>query len=205
MPGEFWYNRYINFVINMFMLSRTKSPSIYILLVLLVLLIAWTGYKFIQSSDEVDPVQTLEESGRTHLILDGYTPPTGPPPTDQEWEEIFSDKPNPDTKSKELSTEDREDRLAQLVSEIKSIISLEATAVGQCKLVAMGHAPCGGPGYYLPYAVANTDEVKLEDLASQHRELSQAQNAQSGIMGICVITLEPELIIADGQCTVKSE
>ena len=181
------------------MSQSTKTPSIIILLAFLILLMVFGAFMFIQSRGDTDKLSEEE------LILDGYTPPTGPPPTDEEWEMFFSDDSQLNTERSKLDESEVEDsnlqsQLVRLVAEIEAIISTEATTVEQCKLVAMGHAPCGGPGYYLPYAVTGADEANLLDLASRHRDLSQTQNAQSGLMGICVITPVPELVIVDGQC-----
>lgn len=64
------------------MLQSTKALSIFIFLALFIFLIAWGVYILIQSSGEPESLQLIEQPTEGKLILNGYTPPTGPPPTD---------------------------------------------------------------------------------------------------------------------------
>jgi len=179
------------------MSSNLRSLITYALIVFFVLLVSWVGYSLYQQNTDSVTTGYSEDMNEEVFVPEGYRPPEGPPPTDEEWRMMFPE----DEMSPVMESGDRDARIAELEREVDVAINTEATTIGQCRLVAMGHAPCGGPGYYLPYAVPGTDEAILEQLASQHRTLSQERNVANGLAGVCVITPEPELVVVEGQCT----
>lgn len=73
------------------------------------------------------------------------------------------------------------------------------TEHGQCRTVAIGATPCGGPQEYLPYSMIRTDEKALLELAQRYKAERQAQN-QGGMMGACRHLPDPGAICTAGAC-----
>lgn len=76
----------------------------------------------------------------------------------------------------------------------------QADTLAQCRLVPLGHKPCGGPASYLVYSVKNLDEQDLLQKIEQYSRLSQARQQAAGLVSDCAIVPEPVLAIRDGLC-----
>jgi len=74
------------------------------------------------------------------------------------------------------------------------------TEHGQCRTVAIGANPCGGPQEYLPYSLTRTDEKALLELAARHKAERQAQNKASGMMSACRHIPDPGAVCTAGAC-----
>lgn len=74
------------------------------------------------------------------------------------------------------------------------------TEHGQCRTVAIGANPCGGPQEYLPYSMTRTDEKALLELAQRHKAERQAQNQNSGMASICRYLPDPGAVCSAGAC-----
>lgn len=93
------------------------------------------------------------------------------------------------------------ERLISLKIEIEA---LAATSVcnddSDCKYIAFGSKPCGGPWTYLVYSTS-IDTVELETQVQQYNQLESIFNAQYGIASDCAVTQEPlEVICESNKC-----
>ena len=125
-------------------------------------------------------------------------------------DEVIPDEPLPPPSNTVLPkpsvpVNDTEERLASLEISIDSLVSTEANDITQCRPIAFGSRACGGPETYLVYSVKGTDEDKLKELVAEFNDLSERLNEEMQLSSICVVELEPELVIADGQCQAAPE
>jgi len=74
------------------------------------------------------------------------------------------------------------------------------TEHGQCRTVAIGANPCGGPQEYLPYSLTRTNEKSLLELAARHKAERQAQNQSSGMVSTCRHIPDPGAVCTAGAC-----
>lgn len=86
---------------------------------------------------------------------------------------------------------------------IEAIINIEATSASQCKAIAFGDRPCGGPEEFLIYSTLNTDVELLEKLVSEYNYQAERYNLKTGAASICSIEVEPELMLKNGECVEK--
>lgn len=75
-----------------------------------------------------------------------------------------------------------------------------ATSLSQCRMVEVGSRPCGGPDYYLPYSIANTDEGEVVAMARRYSDLKRQFDQQQQLMGTCEVIPAPKLTYVGGQC-----
>src|ERR671923_506019 len=89
---------------------------------------------------------------------------------------------------------------------IKAEVGEPAAKSGsQCKTIALGSKPCGGPATYLVYSTAVSDEGKLKQLVSEYNELSRKYHREHPeIMSDCMYIAEPQVELSDGICKIKS-
>lgn len=96
---------------------------------------------------------------------------------------------------------DRE-RLAELRREIEAEIGTPAARrVSQCKVIAFGSKPCGGPWKYLVYSTAETNESRLKRLVNEYNVLEEEINRKEGIGSDCMFVGEPPVRLEGGICT----
>lgn len=77
------------------------------------------------------------------------------------------------------------------------------TDSGQCRTLAIGARPCGGPQAYLPWSSAHTDGAALMQLAEQYKQERQAANAASGDMSDCRFMPDPGATCRAGTCQLN--
>lgn len=95
-----------------------------------------------------------------------------------------------------------ESDLSSLRTEIKELIADKSCSQSSdCKLIALGAKPCGGPDSYEVYSSVNTDEKKLSKLAKKLESLHKEYNKKNQIMGICMMEPEPSFSCKNSQCT----
>jgi hypothetical protein len=92
------------------------------------------------------------------------------------------------------------------VQELHTLIDKEigvptATEATQCKLIAFGSKPCGGPSSYLVYSTAKTDEVRLKQLVAEFNQVSKKINQIRKVLSDCMYVTEPKIEFAGGVCT----
>ena len=75
----------------------------------------------------------------------------------------------------------------------------------QCKALAIGANPCGGPETYKAYSVIDTNIQRLTDLAAQYKTVRKTLHAKTGTMGACVVVPEPALQCKSQQCVTMQQ
>ena len=100
------------------------------------------------------------------------------------------------------STSERLQKLRTMImNEIGTPIADEPT---QCKLIAFGSKPCGGPGSYLVYSTARTNEARLNQLVSEFNQLAKKYNQERKVLSDCLFVTEPNVELVNGVCAIKS-
>ncbi len=78
-------------------------------------------------------------------------------------------------------------------------------SVEECRYIAFGDKPCGGPWSYLVYSISRTDSVQLKTLVDEHRRLNKEWNAKTGAPSDCGLARSPVLARRDGRCVDLSQ
>ncbi len=97
--------------------------------------------------------------------------------------------------------------LDSLQSELKTAIDMEIGQAKcsedmQCKSLAIGANPCGGPEIYQAYSILDTNVERLTELAAQYKMVRKTLHAKSGTLGACVVIPEPTVQCNNQQCVI---
>jgi hypothetical protein len=104
---------------------------------------------------------------------------------------------------KSTMTEEEADKagLARMEKGIDDLIGEAACGEpGDCRAIAFGAKPCGGPWKFKVYAASGVDEAKLETMVAKYNETNEALNEKHGWMSDCLAVMPPELECRDGRC-----
>ena len=98
--------------------------------------------------------------------------------------------------------EDQDRRLLQAMeTEIDELIGIPDCNQGQdCRAIAFGTKPCGGPWNYKVYSVAELDTVHLADLVAEYNRFNEILNRRHGWASDCMFVSEPRVTCLDGRC-----
>lgn len=72
----------------------------------------------------------------------------------------------------------------------------------ECKVLAVGSRPCGGPEQYLAYSAINTDEKLLAITNDRYTKLKQQQQQRLGLRSTCQMLPEPLAQCQLRQCSL---
>lgn len=72
----------------------------------------------------------------------------------------------------------------------------------QCKVLPVGHRPCGGPEQYMVYSSKSTDEKLLAITNDRYKKLKQEQQQRLGLRSTCQIVPEPVAACQQQQCSL---
>lgn len=91
--------------------------------------------------------------------------------------------------------------LAKMEAAIDTFIG-EATCMdaGDCRSVAFGAKPCGGPWNYKIFSETAVDTTELFALIDDYNQLNATLNARHGWMSDCAIAIRPGIECLDGRC-----
>ncbi|MEA5461153.1 hypothetical protein VB796_18970 [Arcicella sp. LKC2W] len=107
-------------------------------------------------------------------------------------------------KDETLSTVTEDQQLANLATEIETFAKNKACAGGDdCKVMAMGARPCGGPSKFIIYALSKTDEKQLTEKITAYTNLEKELNIKYNRMGTCIALTPPTVDCLNGICTSK--
>jgi hypothetical protein len=91
------------------------------------------------------------------------------------------------------------DQIAQEVGEAK------AATAAQCRTLALGSKPCGGPWTYVVYSASAADTTRLQRLAAEFNAEQDRVNQALGLASTCDMLLEPEVELgAGGVCQART-
>lgn len=93
------------------------------------------------------------------------------------------------------------DSLDALLNEINlEIGDAGASSVSMCRVLPLGHKPCGGPAGYVVFSAEASDEARLQQLTTAYTRAQRARNEALGLMSDCSVMVEPEPALVDGRC-----
>lgn len=72
----------------------------------------------------------------------------------------------------------------------------------QCKVLPVGHRPCGGPEQYMVYSSKSTDEKLLAITNDRYKKLKQEQQQRLGLRSNCQLVPEPVAACQQQQCSL---
>jgi hypothetical protein len=72
--------------------------------------------------------------------------------------------------------------------------------VAQCRAMAFGAKPCGGPWSYLVYSVTASDSVRLGQAVAAYNAREAEVNRQEGRVSDCRMVTAPAVECRDGTC-----
>jgi hypothetical protein len=72
----------------------------------------------------------------------------------------------------------------------------------QCRSIAIGAKPCGGPDSYLAWSSKRTDEKKLRSLVEQHATVRKEENLRNNMQSDCAFVTKPGVICKTGRCAL---
>jgi hypothetical protein len=73
----------------------------------------------------------------------------------------------------------------------------------QCKSIAFGSKPCGGPVKYLAYSTTKTNESRLKQLVNEFNGLEKKINEERKMISDCMLVTEPKVELVDKVCTIR--
>lgn len=100
------------------------------------------------------------------------------------------------------SKEERDqERLAEMRQATLELVG-DATCddAGQCRSIAFGSKPCGGPWRYLVYCAARTDTALLRQRVEEYNRFEAELNRKYNTVSDCAFVLEPTLDLVGGEC-----
>jgi hypothetical protein len=102
------------------------------------------------------------------------------------------------------SADDIQAALQELTAQIDRIIG-DATCelTDQCRVIAVGSKPCGGPWGYRAYSTLNTDVSSLEITVRRYNDLQKEHNRRTGAMSDCMFVTEPAVQCVSGRCVTQ--
>jgi hypothetical protein len=104
----------------------------------------------------------------------------------------------------EAFQQDDSARLKELNSMIEQEIGTPtANEPSQCKLIAFGSKPCGGPARYLVYSTAKTNESRLKQLVNEFNGLAKKINEERKMISDCIFVTEPKVELVDKVCKIS--
>ncbi len=102
------------------------------------------------------------------------------------------------------TADDIQATLQDLTAQIDRIIG-DATCelTDQCRVIAVGSKPCGGPWSYRPYSTLNTDMSSLEITVQRYNERQKEFNQRTGAISDCMFVTQPTVQCVSGRCVTQ--
>jgi hypothetical protein len=106
-------------------------------------------------------------------------------------------------KEEPYTCDDYLEEMQELKLEIDALIdSASCTENSECRSIAFGSKPCGGPWSYLIYSSAINTEL-LTSLVTDYNNLEDAYNKNCDAFSDCSLVNPPnELACEDGKCVI---
>lgn len=102
------------------------------------------------------------------------------------------------------SADDIQATLQELTAQIDRIIGNAACEVtGQCRVIAVGSKPCGGPWSYRAYSTLKTDVSSLEVTVQRYTDLQKELNQRTGAISDCMFVTGPTVQCVSGRCVTQ--
>lgn len=81
----------------------------------------------------------------------------------------------------------------------------ECDSNAQCKVIAAGNRPCGGPSHYMLYSTKITSDEKAKSVADELTKYESLHNAQTGMQSICAMLTKPTTQCINNKCVTLSD
>jgi Fe-S-cluster containining protein len=95
-------------------------------------------------------------------------------------------------------------KLEQLGKEIQDFAKNKACAgTDDCRTMAMGSKPCGGPTSYIFYALSKTVEKQLSEKVKQYTDFQKELNIKYNRTSDCLFLSPPTVDCLNGVCASK--
>jgi len=95
-------------------------------------------------------------------------------------------------------------KLAEMRREIDALIGDAAGAsIEDCRSMALGDKPCGGPWEYIVYSVSSTDSTALAERVTAYNAFEEEMNRRYLYISDCMYEMPPVLVYRDGQCLAE--
>lgn len=96
------------------------------------------------------------------------------------------------------------DREGELLGRIRAEIGeARCSSNAQCRTLAIGSRPCGGPAGWLAWSGDEARAARLKPLAEAHAAASRERQAAAGMMGTCQVLPEPSAVCRAGRCVLE--
>ena len=91
--------------------------------------------------------------------------------------------------------------LSAMTEDITALIGQpQCGGVNDCRYIAFGAKPCGGPWEYLIYSISVTDSAELAEKVDFYNGYEDMMNHKYGYVSDCSVPDPPELGCVDGVC-----
>ncbi len=77
------------------------------------------------------------------------------------------------------------------------------SSTAECRAMAFGAKPCGGPWTYLVYSVTRTDTATLAEWVQRYNAREADLNRKEGRLSDCMLVAEPQPVCVQGQCVAR--
>ena len=126
----------------------------------------------------------------------------------QAWLEGIGDKVGvvdcPEVNDDQPTEEGDRAQLAEMRREIDALIGDAAGAsIEDCRYMALGDKPCGGPWEYVIYSVSSTDSTALAERVTAYNAFEEEMNRRYMYMSDCMYVTPPVLAYRDGRCLAE--
>ena len=121
----------------------------------------------------------------------------------QAWLEGIDDKEGV-VDCPEVTEEGDRAQLAEMRREIDALIGDAAGAsIEDCRYMALGDKPCGGPWEYVIYSVSSTDSTALAERVTAYNAFEEEMNRRYWSISDCMYVTPPVLVYRDGRCLAE--
>lgn len=101
----------------------------------------------------------------------------------------------------QMATDQIQKSTAEWRDQLNALIEDKSCDTQQhCKVVGVGHLPCGGPSIYMVYSVKNASGKQVETVANVISEQERKLHKELGTMGICKATPQIQAQCVNNQC-----
>ena len=94
-------------------------------------------------------------------------------------------------------------RLDKMESKIDDLIG-EPTCkdAKECRVMAFGAKPCGGPWSYKVFSMSSVDSTALADQVDDYNKFNKTLNNRHGWSSDCAVVMPPNVDCVEGRCVV---
>ncbi len=91
--------------------------------------------------------------------------------------------------------------LDKMAAQIDTLIT-EGTCTDSedCRSIAFGDKPCGGPWSYKIYSVSGVDTTQLAGMVEAYNKFNKVLNERHGWMSDCMVVMPPNIDCVEGKC-----